>query len=134
MYLVKRTLGRLGRRQSLKILGIVKLAIPFFMYLYLLVSNKSCYLVILVFYIQFILKFHQFVILSCHSEQSEESIFICIHNHILFLVSYFKYIICFSRYFAYGSVWQSCSCVWNYYISTSNIYIIIIFYYYSLII
>ena len=34
------------------------------MYLYLLVLNKSCYLVILVFYIQFILKFHQFVILS----------------------------------------------------------------------
>ena len=31
MYLVKITLGRLGRRQSLKILGIVKLAIPFFM-------------------------------------------------------------------------------------------------------
>ena len=32
MYLVKITLGRLGRRQSLKILGIVSLTIPFFMY------------------------------------------------------------------------------------------------------
>ena len=32
MYLVKITLGRLGRRQSLKILGIVNLTIPFFIH------------------------------------------------------------------------------------------------------
>ena len=32
MYLVKITLGRLGRRQSLKILGIVSLTIPFFIH------------------------------------------------------------------------------------------------------